>query len=143
MDYGCHPLKLIGFSAETFAELERDSDQFSSLPDTNNSAEIMAVLEPALRRRPHAEPHEREVLRQLLPQMKLLAARHERQLPIDDGAIWLWNAQPTGLSVPVGEPVDPEILSTIPPWIPLRVLRIESDAYGEGTDPSVGRTTCT
>ena len=130
------PLKLIGFSAETFAELERDSDQFSSWLDTNNSpAEIMAVLEPALRRRPHAEPHEREVLRQLLPQMKLLAARHERQLPIDDGAIWLWNAQPTGLSVSVGEPVDPEILSTIPPGSPLRVLRIESDAWEKVLDP--------
>ena len=43
------------------------------------------------------------VLRQLLPQMKLLAARRDRHLPFDDGSIWLWNAQPPGLSVPVGE----------------------------------------
>ena len=64
------PLKLIGFSAETFAELERDSEKFASWLDSSNSpAEIMAVLEPALRKRPHAEPHERDVLRQLLPKM--------------------------------------------------------------------------
>ena len=130
------PLKLIGFSAETFSELERDSDQFSAWLDSNNSpAEIMAILEPALRKRPHAEPHEREVLRQLLPQMKLLAARNDRQLPLDDGGIWLWNAQPSDLSVPVGEKVDPAILSTIPPGSPLRILRIESDAWQQVLDP--------
>ena len=65
----------------------------------------------------------------------MLAARRERQLPLDDGAIWLWNAQPDGLSVPVGEPIESEILSTIPPGSPLRVLRIESDAWQEVLEP--------
>ena len=56
------PLKLIGISADTFAQLERESAEFSSWIDSNNSpSEIMAVLETALRARPHAEPHERHV----------------------------------------------------------------------------------
>ena len=132
------PLKLIGISADTFAELERESDTFSAWLDSNNSpSEIMAVLEPALRARPHAEPHERHVLRQLLPKMTLLAARYDRQLPVDDGAIWLWNAQPSGVKLPVGEPVDPDTLLSIPSGSPLRLLRVESDAWREVLEPSL------
>lgn len=67
MDHGDHPLKLIAITAEDFYSLEQRSAAFASWLDANNSpAELMAVLEPALRRRPHAQPPEREVLRRLL-----------------------------------------------------------------------------
>ena len=62
------PLKLIGFTAEDFYELERESEPFSRWLDANNSpSELMDVLAPALRARPVAEPPEREVLRRILP----------------------------------------------------------------------------
>ena len=56
------PLKLIGFTAEDFYELERESEPFGRWLDANNSpSELMDVLAPALRSRPVAEPAEREV----------------------------------------------------------------------------------
>lgn len=124
------PLKLIGFSADTFYELERTSEAFALWLDSNNSpAELMAVLEPALRGRPCAEPQEREVMRRLLPTMKLVPARHERQLPLHDGAIWLWNAQPADCQLPVGQPVDPELLASVAPGQPLRLLRVDAESW--------------
>ena len=61
------PLKLIGFTAETFYSLERDSAAFRSWLDASSSpSEFIDVIQPALRDRPHAEPDEREVLRRLL-----------------------------------------------------------------------------
>ena len=129
------PLKLIGFSADTFFELERSCDAFAQWLDRNNSpAELMAVLEPALRNRPCAEPQEREVLRRLLPAMTLLSARQLRHLP-DDGAIWLWNAQPAGCNVPVGQPVDSNHLVTIPVGEPLRLLRVDAERWHQELRP--------
>ena len=122
------PLKLIGFNADDFYELERESESFSRWLDVNNSpSELMAVLAPALRSRPVAEPAEREVLRRLLPGLKLVPANQLRQLPADD-AVWLWDSQPiSGNPVPIGETVDPERLAQIPLGEPLRLVRIESD----------------
>ena len=49
------PMKLIGFSADDFYALEQRSAAFSAWLDASNSpAELMAVLAPALRRRPQA-----------------------------------------------------------------------------------------
>jgi subfamily B ATP-binding cassette protein HlyB/CyaB len=130
------PLKLIGFSAETFHELERTSEAFALWLDNNNSpAELMAVLEPALRGRPAAEPQEREVMRRLLPVMKLVPARRERQLPLHDGAIWLWNAQVTGFDLPLGQPVNPEVLAAIPAGFPLRLLRVDAERWQQELRP--------
>ena len=108
------PMKLIGFSAEDFYQLEQRSKAFADWLDTNNSpAELMAALAPALRRRPQAYPPERDVLRRLLAGLTVLPARDQRQLPLDDGAVWLWNAQPEDQSVPVGSSVNPELLASI------------------------------
>jgi ATP-binding cassette subfamily B protein len=94
------PLKLIGFRQEEFFELERRSQAFADWLDANNSpAELMTVLAPALRRRPQANPPERDVLRALLPALQLVPARASRDLPIEDGAVWLWNAQPADAPV--------------------------------------------
>jgi subfamily B ATP-binding cassette protein HlyB/CyaB len=130
------PLKLIGISAEDFYRLERDSESFRGWLDTNNSpAELMAVLAPALRRRPQAEPPEREVLRRLLPGLQLLPARGQRDLPVDDGAIWLWNAQTQEQSLPVGDRVDAATLASIPPGEPLRLLRVEPGLWEHELNP--------
>ena len=130
------PLKLIGFSADTFYELERSCEAFAQWLDRNNSpAELMAVLEPALRNRPCAEPQEREVLRRLLPAMTLLPARQDRRLPDDTGAVWLWNAQPSGCTVPTGQPVDPAQLATIPAGDPLRLLRVDAERWHQELRP--------
>ena len=94
------PLKLIGFRAEDFYHLERESDSFSRWLDANNSpSELMNVLAPALRARPVADPPEREVLRRILPGLRLVPAHQIRKLP-DDDAVWLWNSQPVS-----GQPV--------------------------------------
>ncbi len=132
------PLKLIGFNADDFYELERESESFSRWLDVNNSpSELMAVLAPALRSRPVAEPAEREVLRRLLPGLKLVPANQLRQLPADD-AVWLWDSQPiSGNPVPIGEMVDPERLAQIPLGEPLRLVRIESDLWAQSLEPDL------
>jgi len=122
-------LKLIGFSADTFYELEEKSEAFGRWLDLNDSpAELIHCLSPALRRRPQAEPMEREVLRRLLPGMRVIPARGIRRLP-DDGAIWLWNSQPLSVSVEIGEQVDADLLASIPAGEPLRLLRIEENHW--------------
>ena len=132
------PLKLIGFRAEDFYELERESEPFSRWLDANNSpSELMAALSPALRARPVAEPPEREVLRCLLPGLSLVSAQQIRELP-DDNAVWLWNSQPiNGDQVPIGEAVDPKILAEIPLGDPLRLVRIERDLWAKVLEPDL------
>ena len=130
-------LKLIGFSDETFYELEREDESFSRWLDTNDSpAEFISTLAPALRLRPKAEPHEREVLRRLLPGMRVVAAHSLRRLP-DDGAVWLWNSQPEGYPVSIGSEVDAEHLASIPQGAPLRLLRIDRDLWISELSPDL------
>ena len=72
-------LYLIGFTAETFYELESRSSAFRTWLDNNNSpAELMSVIHKSLVLRAHSEPADRDVLRLLVPHMKLLAARDLR-----------------------------------------------------------------
>ena len=132
------PLKLIGFSSNDFYELERESEPFSRWLDANNSpSELMSVLEPALRGRPLADPPERDVLRRVLPGLRLVPAQMIRELP-DDDAVWLWNSQPiSGEAVPIGEPVDSERLSQIPLGEPLRLVRIERDIWTQALEPDL------
>ena len=130
------PMKMIGFSAADFEQLEQRSKAFAAWLDANNSpAELMAALAPALRRRPQANPPERDVLRRLLPGLRVIAARDQRQLPLEDGAVWLWNAQPSERAVPVGSPVQRDLLSEIPVGSPLRLLRIEADLWQRELSP--------
>ena len=132
------PLKLIGFKAEDFFELERDSEPFSLWLDSNNSpSELMSVLAPALRARPIAEPPEREVLRRILPGLQVVPAHQIRELPQDD-AVWLWNSQPiSGEPVIIGEPVDQVRLADIPLGDPLRLVRVEKDLWTEALEPNL------
>ena len=128
-------LKLIGFPADQFYELERSSDAFARWLDANNSpAELITTLAPALRRRPQAEPHEREVLRRLLPAMQVVASRELRRLP-DDGAVWLWDSQPEGLAVSIGDRVDASLLASIPSGEALRLLRIDAERWEAELNP--------
>ena len=130
-------LKLIGFSDNTFYELERESDEFRRWLDANDSpAELITTLAPALRRRPKAEPNEREVLRHLLPGMRVVPAHSMRRLP-DDDAVWLWNSQPDDDKVNIGSQVEPGRLSSIPDGMPLRLLRIERDLWTSELSPDL------
>ena len=132
------PLKLIGFNAEDFYELESESESFSRWLDANNSpSELMAVLAPALRARPVAEPAERSVLHSLLPGLRLVPSHQLRELPADD-AVWLWDSQPiSGDPVQVGAIVDPERLAQIPFGEPLRLVRIDSDLWCHALEPDL------
>lgn len=132
------PLMLIGFAAEDFAQLEAESEPFNRWIDNNSSpSELMAVLAPALRARPIAEPAEREVLRQLLPGLRVVAAHQMRRLP-DDNAIWLWDSQPPeGELVQIGAAVDPQVLAAIPPGLPLRLVRVERDLWTHCLEPKL------
>ena len=132
------PLKLIGFKAEDFYELERKSEAFCRWLDSNNSpSELMAVLAPALRARPVAEPAEREVLRRILPGLTQVPAHQIRELPNDD-AVWLWSSQPlSGTPVPIGQTVDPDRLREIPLGEPLRLVRINHDLWIQALEPDL------
>ena len=130
------PLKLIGIRAEDFYALEQRSAAFAAWLDANNSpAELMAVLAPALRRRPNAHPPERDVLRALLPGLQLIPARTERDLPLDDGAVWLWNAQPDGEAVLTGASVEADRLRSIPSGQALRLLRVDRTLWDQQLNP--------
>jgi len=132
------PMKLIGFSAADFYALEQRSAAFSAWLDASNSpAELMAVLAPALRRRPQANPPEREVLRRLISGISLFSCRDQRKLPLQDGAIWLWNAQPADFAVPVGSEVTSELLASIPPGVALRILRIDPMLWENELSPAL------
>ena len=131
-------IKMIGIRAEDFYALEQRSAAFAGWLDCNNSpAELMAVLAPALRRRPTAHPPEREVLRALLPGLQLLPARQERQFPLDERKLLLWNAQPQVEPVPIGTPVDPEVLFAIPPGPSLRLLRVDRLLWDQQLNPPI------
>ena len=130
-------LKLIGFTDETFYALEQESEAFAHWLASNDSpAELMSCLAPALRRRPKAEPPEREVLRRLLPGLRVVNAHQLRQLP-DDDAIWLWDSQPNQQHVFIGSEVDIELLASIPVGEPLRLLRIERQLWEAELNPSL------
>jgi len=133
------PLKLIGFPAEDFYTLESECETFAHWLATSNSpAELMAVLAPALRARVVADPPEREVLRQLLPGLKVETMADLRTLP-DDGAVWLWNSQPLqGDLLPVGEAVDPKRLAAMPSGDPLRLLRVDRELWTRCLEADVG-----
>ena len=133
------PLKLIGFAADDFYELESESESFARwLASSNSPAELMSVLAPGLRSRAVADPPEREVLRQLVPGLQVVPASEMRTVP-DDDAIWLWDSQPLqGDPVAVGEPVDPERLASIPPGDPLRLLRIERELWTRCLEADAG-----
>jgi len=132
------PMKLIGFSADDFYALEQRSAAFSAWLDASNSpAELMAVLAPALRRRPQANPPEREVLRRLISGISLFPCRDQRKLPLQDGAIWLWNAQPADRAVPIGSEVTSELLASIPPGVALRILRIDPMLWENELSPAL------
>jgi len=123
------PLKLLGFKAADFYELCASSEAFAHWLATNNSpSELISTLERSLRLRPNAEPNEREVLRQLLPHLKVIADPNLRRLP-EDGAVWLWDCQTSDRSLPIGEPVDPALLAEIPVGEPLRLLRVEREPW--------------
>ena len=69
-------LKLIAIPAAAFYRLEEESPAFRAWLDQSSSpSELIQVLQPSLRRRPHAEPDEREVMRQLLPHMQVCSFR--------------------------------------------------------------------
>ena len=129
---------MIGFSAEAFYELERESESFGRWLDANNSpSELMSVLAPAMRARPVAEPPEREVLHRLLPGLRVVPAHHLRRLP-DDDAVWLWDSQPiSGEPVPIGESVDSARLEQIPLGEPLRLLRLEPELWTNALEPDL------
>ena len=97
----------------------------------------MDAFQPALRKRPVAEPAEREVMRQLVPGSRIVEASHLRTLP-EDGAIWLWNSQLVqGEPLPIGEPVDQHRLAKIPIGDPLRLVRVEAALWTTLMDPDL------
>ena len=136
------PLKLIGFSADDFYTLESESESFAHwLASSNSPAELMSALAPSLRARVVADPPEREVLRKLLPGLEVISAVDQRTLPKDD-AVWLWNSQTLqGDLVPIGEPVDPERLASIPPGDPLRLLRIDREIWSQSFETETNTDT--
>ena len=93
------PLKLIAIPSEHFYELENNSDAFRHWLDNSNSpSELITVLKHPLRARPTAEPNEREVMRRLIPSMRLIPARHTRDLQKHPDILHLWNCVPQGFS---------------------------------------------
>ncbi|QNI46834.1 peptidase domain-containing ABC transporter [Synechococcus sp. A15-60] len=128
-------LKLIGIPSEAFYRLERESPAFRAWLDRSSTpSELIQVLEPSLRRRPHAEPDEREVMRRLLPHMQVCSYRD--QLPnLDASSRWFWNcsAQAVGQEVQPDQ-WDPALLRSDQP---LRLVRIDASAFESAMEPPI------
>ena len=60
--------------------------------------------------------------------------------PLDDGAVWLWNAQPDDQAVPVGSVVNPELPGLHRPRLPTAPAAYRSGVMGEGTQSEPGST---
>lgn len=123
------PLKLLGFNSDIFYTLEDECAPFRGWLDANVSpSELISTLLPSFRSRSRSEPNERELLRLIIPHLKLVPSRSLRTLP-EDGGIWLWDSNTTSLDLPIGEQVEPLLLASIPITEELRLLRIEHDAW--------------
>ena len=134
------PLKLIGIPADTFLELASSSEALRAWVERSNSpAEIITTLEPSLRKRPHAHPDEREVLRRLLPHIQVISTQTVSRSPADSPeAIWLWDSLPAAdrnLGIRIGEPVDPKQWAALAQEPPLRLLRIDAEAWERELSP--------
>lgn len=128
-------LKLIGIPAEAFHRLERQSEAFRAWLDSSSTpAELIQVLEPSLRRRPHAEPDEREVMRRLLPHMQVIS-RRDKLPQCDPEGRWFWNCA----AGPIGEEVHPEQLQAAAMGLdqPLRLVRIDASAFESAMEPPI------
>lgn len=126
-------LKLIGIPADMFYKLEQQSPQFRAWLDRSSSpSEFIQVLEPSLRRRPHAEPDEREVLRRLLPHMQVVSAR-EGLPQLDSAGRWFWNCA----SGSIGEEAYPEQLAVDSAEVErsLRLVRIDAVEFEAAMEP--------
>lgn len=130
------PLKLLGFKSEIFYKLESECSSFSHWLDTSNSpAELMTVLEYSLRSRPVADPDEREVMRRILPSMRLIPARDLRVLPHNSDLIYLWNGGSNSFDITPGQEVDSEKLLTIPNGYPLRLFSVDKSSWHDAFKP--------
>ena len=127
-------LKLIAIPASAFYWLEEESAFFCDWLDKSSSpSEFIQVLQPSLRRRPHAEPDEREVMRQLLPHMQVCSFRDS--LPqLGSGSRWFWDSN----SSLIGQEVIPDqFSSSLLSEGPVRLVRIDSNAFESAMEPPI------
>ena len=129
-------LKLIGIPANAFYLLERESPVFRDWLDRSSTpSELIQVLKTSLRRRrPHAEPDEREVMRRLLPHMQVCSFRGNTPT-LDPNSRWFWNCNlhEVGQEVIPGQ-LDPALL---PSDQPVRLLRIDASAFKSAMEPPI------
>ena len=128
-------LKLIGIPAAAFYRLESESSAFRDWLDRSSSpSELIQVLGPSLRRRPHAEPNEREVMRNLLPHIQVCSYRNQ-QPNLDSNSRWFWNCSVHT----IGEEVQADQLDStmLPSEQPLRLVRIDGSAFESAMEPPI------
>ena len=126
---------MIGIPAESFYLLESESQSFREWLDLSSTpSEFIQVLEPSLRRRPNAEPDEREVMRRLLPHMKVRTYRSELPtLEPSNRFFWSCSTHVVGQEVLPHELI-PELLTSNQP---LRLVSIDSQAFDSAMEPPI------
>ena len=123
-------LRLIGFSADVFYELEQQSESFRNWLDSSNSpSELISVLGTSLDSRPSGDYSARDILRVLVSKMMLIPARSPSNIKLDDNKIYLWNVIPPSLDVKAGSFVDPKLLSSLPDGPALRIFSIDKHSW--------------
>ena len=107
-------LRLIGFPASVFYELEERSQHFRAWLDSSNSpSELMSVLSSSFNDRPSGSYSCRDILKMLVPNMNLIPARSARVFEFDASKYYLWNVVPPASNIQIGSFVDPAILADI------------------------------
>ena len=85
-----------------------------------------------MRRRPHAEPDEREVMRQLLPHMHVVSCRHEFP-DLSSEFRWFWSSSPHSIGEEIeSSQINPSLLNQDHS---IRMVRIASDAFESAMEP--------
>ena len=84
-------------------------------------------------------------MRRLIPSMQVMPARDIRSLKPEETNLYLWNAQPPDFDLPIGSPIDPDLLQTIPTGFPLRLFVVDSERWQNEltpdlTDPSIQKS---
>ena len=74
-------------------------------------------------------------MRGLISHLKMIPLRQDRTLSLNDNQIVIWNSQVENHFLPVGLEIDHDVLSAIPPGIPLRLFTCDRNVWNEALRP--------
>lgn len=131
-------LELLAFKRSVFTELiERSQHFFHWLESNTSPAEILHVLLPSITSTANYSIPLRDLIREIVPSIKLLPSESQHTLRLDQGSTYLWNAQLHSQIPRPGTTVCPDDLQLIrSESASLRLFQINNDIWQSIIHPS-------